>query len=92
MVFLSGDVLELSSTTEKATVLNRPAHREDFEKGLIRIDGYIRKKLDVSINERIEVKKVTAKDAQAITLAPRVIEDHGSRRIFVAYTKRPTRN
>ena len=68
--FLSGDVLELSSTTEKATVLNWPAHREDFGKGLIRIDGYIRKKLDVSINERIEVKKVTAKDAQAITLAP----------------------
>jgi transitional endoplasmic reticulum ATPase len=68
--FLSGDVLELSSTTEKATVLNWPAHSEDFGKGLIRIDGYIRKKLDVSINERIEVKKVTAKDAQAITLAP----------------------
>jgi transitional endoplasmic reticulum ATPase len=68
--FLSGDVLELSSTTEKATVLNWPAYREDFGKGLIRIDGHIRNKLDVSINERIEVKKVKAKDAQAITLAP----------------------
>ena len=42
--FLSGDVLELSSTTEKTAVLNWPAHGEDFGKGLIRIDGYIRNK------------------------------------------------
>ncbi|HEX6294479.1 MAG TPA: CDC48 family AAA ATPase [Nitrososphaeraceae archaeon] len=67
---LSGDVLELSSGIEKANVLNWPSHREDFGKGLIRIDGHIRNKLDISINERIEVKKVEAKNALSITLAP----------------------
>ena len=37
---------------------------------MIRIDGYTRNKLDVGINDQIEVKKVESKDAKSITFAP----------------------
>src|ERR687889_1372733 len=66
----SGDALALSSLGKKTTVLNWPARESDRGKGLIRIDGYTRNKLDVGINDQVEVKKVTSKDAKSITLAP----------------------
>ena len=37
---------------------------------MIRVDGYTRNKLDVGINDQIEVKKVESKDAKSITFAP----------------------
>ena len=37
---------------------------------MIRVDGYTRNKLDVGINNQIEVKKVESKDAKSITFAP----------------------
>jgi transitional endoplasmic reticulum ATPase len=37
---------------------------------LIRIDGYARNKLDVGINDPIDVKKVLSKEAKSITFAP----------------------
>src|ERR671923_1890266 len=66
----SGDALELSSLGKKTTVLSWPARSNDRGKGLIRIDGYTRNRLDVGINDQIEVKKVESKDANSITLAP----------------------
>src|SRR5919197_3461643 len=66
----SGDVLELSSVGKKTTVLSWPAREGDRRKGLIRIDGYTRNKLDVGINDTVEIKKVKAKESQTITLAP----------------------
>src|SRR5919112_5947570 len=66
----SGDALALSSLGKKTTVLNWPAKESDRGKGLIRIDGYTRNKLDVGINDQVEVKKVESKDAKSITLAP----------------------
>ncbi len=66
----SGDALELSSIGKKTTVLSWPARNSDRGKGLIRIDGYTRNKLDVGINDQIEVKKVESKDAKSITFAP----------------------
>ena len=66
----SGDALELSSLGKKTTVLSWPARNSDRGKGLIRIDGYTRNKLDVGINDQIEVKKVESKDAKSITFAP----------------------
>jgi transitional endoplasmic reticulum ATPase len=67
----TGDALEISSAQrKKTTVLNWPAYQQDYGKGLIRIDGYTRNKLDVGINDTIELRKVEAKDAQSITLAP----------------------
>jgi transitional endoplasmic reticulum ATPase len=66
----SGDALELSSLGKKTTVLSWPARSSDRGKGLIRIDGYTRNRLDVGINDQIEVKKVESKDAKSITFAP----------------------
>ena len=66
----SGDALELSSIGKKTTVLSWPARSNDRGKGLIRIDGYTRNRLDVGINDQIEVKKVQSKDANSITFAP----------------------
>ena len=66
----SGDALELSSLGKKTTVLSWPARSNDRGKGLIRIDGYTRNRLDVGINDQIEVKKVESKDAKSITFAP----------------------
>ena len=67
----TGDAIEISSSGKtKTIVLNWPAYQDDYRKGLIRIDGYIRNKLDVGINDSVDIKKVEAKSAQSITLAP----------------------
>jgi transitional endoplasmic reticulum ATPase len=66
----SGDALELTSLGKKTTVLSWPARSVDKGKGLIRVDGYTRNKLDVGINDQIEVKRVESKDAKSITFAP----------------------
>jgi transitional endoplasmic reticulum ATPase len=66
----SGDALELTSLGKKTTVLSWPARSNDRGKGLIRIDGYTRNRLDVGINDQIEVNQVESKDAKTITFAP----------------------
>jgi transitional endoplasmic reticulum ATPase len=66
----SGDVIELSSLGKNTTVLSWPAREGDRGKRLIRIDGYTRNKLDVGINDSVEVRKVQSKDAKSITFAP----------------------
>jgi len=68
--FSTGDALELSSLGKKSTVLSWPARESDRGKGLIRIDGFTRNRLDVGISDTIEVRKVQSKDAKSITLAP----------------------
>ena len=68
--FSTGDALELSSLGKKSTVLSWPARESDRGKGLIRIDGFTRNRLDVGISDTIEVRKVESKDAKSITLSP----------------------
>jgi transitional endoplasmic reticulum ATPase len=64
------DALELSSLGKKTTVLHWPAKERDRGKGLVRIDGNLRNRLDVGINDSVDIKKVQAKNAQTVTLAP----------------------
>jgi transitional endoplasmic reticulum ATPase len=66
----SGDALEITSLGRKTTVLNWPAKESDRGKGLIRIDGLIRNRLDVGINDLVEIRVVESKDAKSITFAP----------------------
>ncbi len=66
----TGDAIEITAEKEKTTVLNWPAYQEDYGKGLIRIDGYSRSKLDVGINDRVDVRKVEVKKAKSIVIAP----------------------
>ncbi|HKR73387.1 MAG TPA: CDC48 family AAA ATPase [Candidatus Nitrosocosmicus sp.] len=67
---ISGDALEISSLGRKTTLLSWPAKESDRDKGLIRIDGLIRNRLDVGINDLIEIKVVESKTANDITFAP----------------------
>ncbi|HEX7031412.1 MAG TPA: CDC48 family AAA ATPase, partial [Nitrososphaera sp.] len=66
----TGDAIEISVDKEKTTVLNWPAYPEDYGKGLIRIDGYTRSKLDVGINDRVVVRRAEVKKAKSIVIAP----------------------
>jgi transitional endoplasmic reticulum ATPase len=67
---VSGDALELSSIGRKTTVLSWPAKESDRGKGLIRMDGFIRNRLDIGINDLVEIKVVESKIAKDITFAP----------------------
>jgi transitional endoplasmic reticulum ATPase len=67
---VSGDALEVSSIGRKTTVLSWPAKESDRGKGLIRMDGFIRSRLDAGINDLVEIKVVESKTAKDITFAP----------------------
>jgi len=64
-----GDVLEISGK-RKTVAICWPGYGEDAGKGIIRIDGYTRNNAGVSIDEKVTVRKVEAKKATKITLAP----------------------
>lgn len=66
----TGDALKISSEKTETVALSWPARQDDYGKGLIRIDGYLRNKLDVGINDRVQVARAVTKDAKNITLAP----------------------
>jgi transitional endoplasmic reticulum ATPase len=64
-----GDVVEVvgkKSTAAKAW----PAYPEDQGLSLLRIDGFIRKNCNVSINEFVQIKKAEAEYAVSLKLAP----------------------
>ena len=64
-----GDVVEISGK-RRTVALVWPGYAEDYGKGLIRIDGYIRNNAGVSIDEKVTVMKIEAKKAVKVTLAP----------------------
>jgi transitional endoplasmic reticulum ATPase len=66
----TGDAVEISAGNKKTTVLSWPAYQEDYGRGLIRIDGFTRSKLEVGINDNVDIKKIETEEAQKITLAP----------------------
>ena len=66
----TGDVVEIAGKRRTVAIV-WPGYPEDYGRGLIRIDGYIRQNAGVSIDEKVTIKKVEAKKAARITLAPR---------------------
>jgi len=64
-----GDVVEISGK-RRTVAICWPGYSEDAGKGIIRIDGYTRNNAGVSIDEKVTVRKVEAKKATKITLAP----------------------
>lgn len=66
---MAGDVLEIKGKKVTAAI-SWPAYPEDQGVDIIRIDGLIRRNAGVALNEYVAVKKVTAQNAQAVTLAP----------------------
>src|SRR2546425_880425 len=65
----SGDVIQIVGK-KKTTALSWPGYESDFGKGTIRIDGYLRNNAGVSIDDKVTIRKIEAKIAQRLTLAP----------------------
>jgi transitional endoplasmic reticulum ATPase len=64
-----GDVIELFGKN-RTCVTAWPADEDDMEKDVIRIDGQTRKNAGVGINDLVEVRKIEAKPARAVSLLP----------------------
>ena len=65
----SGDVIQITGK-RKTNALCWPAHEQDHGKGTIRIDGYLRNNAGVSIDDKVTIRKIDAKIAERLTLAP----------------------
>jgi transitional endoplasmic reticulum ATPase len=65
----SGDVVQIVGK-RKTNALCWPAHEQDYGKGIVRIDGYLRNNAGVSIDDKVSIRKIDAKIAERLTLAP----------------------
>lgn len=65
----SGDVVQITGK-RKTNALCWPAHEQDYGKGIVRIDGYLRNNAGVSIDDKVTIRKIDAKLAERLTLAP----------------------
>jgi transitional endoplasmic reticulum ATPase len=65
----SGDVIQIIGK-RKTNALCWPAHEQDYGKGIVRIDGYLRNNAGVSIDDKVTIRKIDAKIAERLTLAP----------------------
>ena len=64
-----GDIVQLER--KKKTVAKvMPAYMEDRGKKIIQIDGIVRENAEIGIDEKAKVRKVEARSATKITLAP----------------------
>ena len=66
----TGDVLELSAKGKKSYVLLWSSQPDDYDKKLLRIDGYTRNNVGVGIDDVVSVQKVMVKKAEQVILAP----------------------
>lgn len=64
-----GDIVQIDGTKKTVAKVLRGGP-EDANRGIIRIDGSTRRNAGVSLDERVAVKKVVAKDAEKITFSP----------------------
>ncbi len=65
----SGDVVEIIGRNNVPAIV-WPGYPEDRGKGIIRIDGSLRNNAGVSIDDKVRVRKVEAKPAEKIVIAP----------------------
>ena len=66
----TGDIIEIKGSSRTTAAIVWPSYSEDKGKGIIRMDGRIRKNAGVSLGEKIIVRKANEKIAREITLAP----------------------
>ncbi|MEM0449774.1 MAG: AAA family ATPase, partial [Methanomassiliicoccales archaeon] len=64
-----GDVVQIEGKKRTVAIV-WPGYPEDVNRGLIRIDGTIRRNAETSIDEKVAIRKVVVKEAQKITFAP----------------------
>ncbi len=65
----SGDVIEIIGKSNVPAIV-WPGYPEDRGKGIIRIDGSLRNNAGVSIDDRVKIRKVEAKPAEKVVIAP----------------------
>jgi transitional endoplasmic reticulum ATPase len=65
----AGDVVEIHGK-KKTVAIYWPGYQEDYGKGIIRMDGYTRSNAGAGIDEKVNIKKVEARKATKITIAP----------------------
>ncbi|MCL7411952.1 MAG: CDC48 family AAA ATPase [Methanosarcinaceae archaeon] len=65
----SGDIIEIKSK-ENAYGIVWPGYPDDTGKDTIRIDGNIRNNAKVGLDDKVTIKKIDAKEAKKVTLAP----------------------
>ncbi|MEM3693487.1 MAG: CDC48 family AAA ATPase [Candidatus Bathyarchaeia archaeon] len=65
----TGEVIEVTGKRRTAAIC-WPAHIEDQDTGIIRIDGYTRNNAGVRIDDKVTVRKIEARYAERLTLAP----------------------
>jgi len=65
----AGDVIIIEGK-KKTACLFWPGYPEDYGKGIIRIEGAIRRNAGAGIDDKVTIKKAVAKSAQKVTLAP----------------------
>ncbi|MBU2617256.1 MAG: AAA family ATPase, partial [Euryarchaeota archaeon] len=66
---VSGDTIEIQGKQTAAAIV-WPGYSDDTGKGIIRIDGNIRSNASVGIDDKVKIRKVEAKEATRITIAP----------------------
>jgi len=64
-----GDVVQIEGKKRTVAIV-WPGYPEDANRGLIRIDGTIRRNAGTGIDEKVAIRKVVVKEAQKITFAP----------------------
>jgi transitional endoplasmic reticulum ATPase len=65
----AGDVVEIHGK-KKTVSIYWPGYQEDYGKGIIRIDGYTRSNAGAGIDENVDIRKVDARKATKINIAP----------------------
>ncbi|KUO83103.1 MAG: AAA family ATPase [Caldivirga sp. MG_3] len=65
-----GDYVEINGNKRVAYAQAWPAYSDDEDKDIIRMDGFIRQNIDVSLDDLVKVRKANLRPAQRITVAP----------------------
>lgn len=66
----TGDIVEIGSGRKKTAAKSWHGYPDDKSKGIIRIDGATRKNADTSIDEKVTIRKIDAKDARVVYFSP----------------------
>ena len=66
----AGDVIEVTGKGRKSFAVLWTGYPEDYGRGLIRIDGYIRNNIGVGIDDTVSIAPASAVEAKEIVLAP----------------------
>ncbi|TFG24549.1 MAG: AAA family ATPase [Promethearchaeota archaeon] len=86
----TGDVIALNGKKESAGIA-WPSYPQDNGLGIVRVDSRLRKNTGTSIDDSIEIRKVDAKVAQNIVIAPASVKIRTNPR-FESFVKRKLNN